>query len=73
MLAETALHHPLFQPKRTFEARVTLPADVDDPGRHRRWSLRGRRPADGPSGTRHNVTTLGPAWQLTALRTLYGA
>jgi hypothetical protein len=73
MPAETALHHPLFRPKRTFQATTALPADVDDPGRRLRWSRRSRRPAAGPSGSRQDVPTLGPAWQLTALRTLYGA
>lgn len=73
MLAETALQHPLFQPKRAFDPQVTLPADVDDPGRRRRWSLPRRRQEGGPTGARQDAVTLGPAWQITALRTLYGA
>lgn len=71
MFADTTLRSPTVSRRRRGSSPAPLHADTGAPRRRRRWAIAGR-----PGGERVGSTaalTLGPAWQISALRTLYGA
>lgn len=73
MFADTTLRSPtVTRPRRRRGARpAPLQADTGAPRRRRRWAV--GRPVGERAGSTRDGLALGPAWQITALRTLYGA
>jgi hypothetical protein len=73
MFAYQTLRSPtLTRPRHRRGSRpAPLHRDTGAP-RRRRWAL-GRRAAIDPVGPTRDGLSLGPAWQISALRTLYGA
>ncbi len=73
MFAQQTLRSPtITRPRHRRGSRpAPLHADTGAP-RRRRWALGGRSGSD-PVGSAREGLALGPAWQISALRTLYGA